>query len=194
WEDKATSCRRIASELNVGLDSLVFFDDNPVERAWVAEACPEVLVVDVPADAARYVQTLQALHCFETATLSREDTERTSLYRANAARSAVRAEAPSLEDYLASLGTELELGEADATTLPRIAQLVGKSNQLNMTTRRRTESELADLVASATHRVFWARVRDRFGDSGLVGVAIARCEDQTWELDTFLLSCRVIKR
>jgi len=194
WEDKATSCRRIAEELNVGLDSLVFFDDNPVEREWVAAACPEVEVVDVPRDAARYTEALVGLRAFETATLSAEDARRSELYRQERVRAGLASQATSLADYLEALDTRLRLGALDAYTAPRIAQLVHKTNQLNMTTIRRSQGELEALAASPDHEVLWAAVEDRFGDAGVVGVAVVACSEHTWRLDTFLLSCRVLKR
>jgi len=193
WEDKATSCRRIAEELNLSLDSLVFFDDSPVERSWVASACPEVHVVEVPEDASRYVETLQALPDFEAAVLSPEDVQRTELYQAERQRKAAASVQVDRATWLASLSTRLELGALDAFTLPRVAQLVGKTNQLNMTTLRRSEAEIEALHGEG-HRVLWARVEDRFGDMGIVGVAILRLQPERWELDSFLLSCRVIKR
>ncbi len=194
WEDKATSCRRIAETLQVGLDSLVFFDDNPVEREWVRTACPGVHVVEVPADAARYVDTLRALSVFEQASLSAEDAARTDLYAAQAARREAREAHETLEAYLTSLQTTLTLGHADEQTLPRCVQLVNKTNQANMTTIRRQLPEVSALASSRDHEVIWGRIVDRFGDAGIIGVAIVKCEARAWDLDTFLLSCRALKR
>ncbi len=193
WEDKATSCRRIAEALNVGLDSLVFFDDNPVERAWVATACPQVEVVEVPPDPARYRQVLLGLRAFETASLTAEDARRSDLYRQESDRRQALVDAGEHEAFLAGLDTRLTVGALDAETAGRIAQLVRKTNQLNLTTVRRSQAELEALAASDDHVVLWASVRDRIGDAGGVGVAIV-ARGRRWRLDTFLLSCRVLQR
>ena len=201
WIDKATNLRSIAEELNIGLDSLVFVDDNPAECALVRERLPEVLTVELPDDPARYRAMLLSLTDFESLTLTEEDRQRGQLYAQRRERqkweAAHEPEGAGLGDYLADLGLVVELAEADEFAIPRVAQLMGKTNQFNVTTRRHGEAAVRAFAAAEHARVYSARVRDRFGDHGLVGVAIlTREEDNTavWEIDSLLLSCRVLGR
>ncbi len=194
WEDKATSLRRIAETLNIGIDSLVFFDDNPVERQWMREQLPAVTVIEVPGSPLLYVEALENSLAFDTFSLTEEDRNRAVLYRQESARSQVLEGASSLEDFIRSLEMVVTLSLLDDAQMPRIVQLVGKTNQFNLTTRRHSEAELVKLLEAGGFGVV-AKARDRFGDSGLVGVAIAVPEtDGVWEVDTFLMSCRVIGR
>ena len=193
WEDKATSLRRIAATLNIGLDSLVFVDDNPVERAWVREQLPEVTVIELPATPLGYWKALDDTACFDTLTLTAEDRKRAAMYAAEAQRQELQSSAGNLDDFLRSLDLVLTAGLVDESTLPRVAQLLGKTNQFNLTTRRHDEAAIRDICARGAG--LWVRVRDRFGDAGLVGVVLAVPEeDGTWGVDTFLMSCRVIGR
>jgi FkbH-like protein len=197
WEDKATNLRSIAEELNLGLDSLVFIDDNPAERALVSGVLPQVLVPAWPADPAEYKLALLglAVQTFPKLRLTEEDRGRAAMYRAQAERRTLEAETRSLEDFYRSLQMVARIGRADAFTVPRIAQLTQKTNQFNMTTRRYTEAEIAALAVSSDALVLWLEVADRLGLNGVVGVLIFRKESAaTWRIDTFLLSCRVIGR
>lgn len=196
WQDKATNLVEIARELNIGLDSLVFLDDNPAERGQVRQRLPDVLVPELPRDPALYARALQELDVFDTLTLTAEDRSRSQLYAQQQERQAFaeQAAAGDLHAYLHGLDMSVRLGRADAYTLPRIAQLLNKTNQFNVTTRRYTEAQVADLAGDASAMVCWAHVRDKFGDSGLTGVAIARSDGDAWEVDSFLLSCRVMGR
>ncbi|HXM43434.1 MAG TPA: HAD-IIIC family phosphatase [Bryobacteraceae bacterium] len=197
WEDKATNLRSIAEELNLGLDSLVFIDDNPAERALVSHALPTVLVPAWPGDPAEYKFALLglAVQAFPKLRLTEEDRSRTAMYSAQAARRTLEAQTCSLEDYYRSLQMVARIGRADAFTVPRIAQLTQKTNQFNLTARRYTEAELAALAMSSDALVLWLELADRFGLNGIVGVLILRKEAATtWRIDTFLLSCRVIGR
>lgn len=192
WEDKATSLRRIAQSLNIGLDALVFMDDNPVERAWVREQLPEVTVVELPASPMGYWKALDDTACFDTLTLTAEDRQRAGMYAGEVQRQELQNTAGNLEEFLRSLQLVLTVGCVDEATLPRVAQLLGKTNQFNLTTRRHDETVIRDLCARGAG--LWVRVRDRFGDAGLVGVLIAVPDGPAWRLDTFLMSCRVIGR
>jgi FkbH-like protein len=197
WSPKAPNIREIAAELNIGLDSLVFLDDNPVERAQVRAELPGVLVPELPTDPAGYRGCLLELGVFDTLALTAEDRSRNQLYADQKARRQAEARfsgGSSVDEYLADLGLVVEIDAADDLSLPRIAQLTNKTNQFNLTTRRYTDAELTERIARGW-RVFGARVKDRFGDNGLTGViAVEPTSRDTWTVDTFLLSCRVMGR
>ncbi|HUS15302.1 MAG TPA: HAD-IIIC family phosphatase, partial [Chloroflexia bacterium] len=197
WESKAANIRAIAQELNIGLDSLVFLDDNPVERAQVRAELPQVLTPELPADPAYYRTALLELRVFDSLTLTDEDRKRNTHYLQQRARQAFAAQyesGTSLDQYLADLQMVVEIAPATAATLPRIAQLTTKTNQFNLTTQRYTEAQIGAL-ATRGGRVYGTRVTDRFGDNGLVGAAIlVPHSPTTWEIDTLLLSCRVMGR
>lgn len=194
WQDKATSLRNIAAELNIGIDSLVFFDDNPVERAWVRENAPEVLVVEVPKSPLGYVDALEAAEAFDHLSITQEDLGRARLYQVDNERKELASQAGSVEEFLAALEMKIVTGPVDKTTMPRAVQLIAKTNQWNLTTRRHDEGALeAMLEKGAVAR--WTRVVDKFGDNGLIGLTIAVDEGEgRWRLDTMLMSCRVIGR
>jgi len=195
WDDKVTNLRRIASDLNIGLDSLVFIDDNPAERALIRQVLPEVLVPEWPSRPEDYALALRRLSEFETFRLSEEDRLRGAQYRAQVERKKLQDKAESLEGYYRSLDMVLHIGQADTFTIPRIAQLTQKTNQFNLTTRRYSEADIARMSEDPSWRVYYIRVVDRFGDNGITGVAILHdLGEGTWEIDTFLLSCRIIGR
>ncbi|MGO8673077.1 MAG: HAD-IIIC family phosphatase [Capsulimonadaceae bacterium] len=194
WQDKAANLSEIAAELNIGVDSLVFVDDNPVECEFVRQTLPGVLVVQLPPDPTRYRSTLQSMRCFDTLALSDEDRRRSEMYRIDAQRSEARRRSETLEDYLRSLDMELTFGTADPATIPRIAQLTQKTNQFNVTTRRYSEEDIRRFSDDPETAVHWARLRDRFDDNGLIAVAIVRYEGDCGVIDTLLMSCRVIGR
>src|SRR5438309_890833 len=196
WEPKPSNLRQIAAELDIGLDSMVFLDDNPVERAAVRAALPQVLCPDLPTDPAYYRQALVELSAFDTLAVTEEDLRRNAAYTARTHRRRLEADNSdgSVESYLSKLETRVEITAASAGVLPRLAQLTQKTNQFNLTTRRYTETEIRALQSDGAI-VSALRVVDRFGDNGIVGlaIAVARSHD-TWELDVLLLSCRVIGR
>jgi len=201
WQDKATNIREIARELNLGLDSLVFLDDNPAERGLVRQHLPAVMTPEMPRDPALYTRLLLGMDVFETLALTDEDQKRGRLYHEQRARkefeeSVATADGSSdLTAYLHGLGMTVALGPATAFTLPRIAQLLNKTNQFNMTTRRYTEAQVRAMAFAATEwGVYSVTVSDRFGDSGLTGAAIISKGRDVWEIDSFLLSCRVLGR
>jgi FkbH-like protein len=194
WSDKTESLREIAAELNVGLDALAFLDDNPVERRLVRTELPEVLVVDLSDDPWQHAATVRDCAFFERLSLSEEDLRRGEFYASEKTRAALETRCVTREDFLRSLAQSVEIAPVHAATLARVAQLTQKTNQFNLTTRRYTEQQIGDLLRQPDARVVSIRVKDRYGDNGLVGVAITRDRGETCELDTFLLSCRVIGR
>lgn len=194
WMEKSANLREIAAELNIGLDSMAFLDDNPIERRQVRSALPEVWVVPLPHDPMLFARAVRECPLFERLSLSGEDRQRGEMYQAQQEREQLQRKIPSREDFYRSLQQEAEIAPVSKTTLARVAQLTNKTNQFNLTTRRRSEQEVAELAASPGWDCFSLRVRDRFGDNGLVGVAITHCEGDCCEIDTLLLSCRVIGR
>jgi len=194
WENKADNIRRIALTLNLGLDSFVFVDDNPAERALIKSELPMVTVPEMPDDPSRYVSALDWLHLFESMTFSSEDKLRGRLYRENADRAAIQADFTNIEEYLANLEMVASVGEMDSFHLPRMAQLVNKSNQFHLTTTRYTESELLALSSRDDYLVRWFSLRDRFGDYGLIAGLILKKEGEAFLIDTWVMSCRVLER
>ena len=194
WSDKAQNLREIASELNIGVDALALLDDNAVEREQVRGALPEVIVIDLPEDPLAYAGAVRDCPAFERLALSSEDQQRTILYATQRERSQAEQSFQSKEDFFRYLEQEAEVGPVSPATLARVAQLTQKTNQFNLTTRRHTEQQIADMAGRPGWQVLSLKVRDRFGDHGLVGVAITRDEAETCEIETFLLSCRVIGR
>ncbi len=194
WTDKAQNLREIAQELNIGIDSLAFLDDNPFEREQVRSALPEVTVIDLPQNPLEYAAVVRDCPVFERLTLSAEDQQRTAMYAEQRKRADAEQNFQSKEDFFRYLEQEADLEPVTDLTLARISQLTQKTNQFNLTTRRYTEQQISEMVGQRDWHVFAIRVRDRFGDHGLVGVAIAHDQGEECEVDTFLLSCRVIGR
>jgi len=195
WEDKATNIRRIRDKLNIGLDSMVFLDDNPFERNLVRQLVPEVVVPELPEDPGLYVRAVSELNLFETASHSALDERRGALYQEQERREEERACFASLDEYLRSLETVARVARFEPRDLPRIAQLLQRSNQFNLTTRRHSEAECAAMMrAEGDCFPFSITVRDRFGSFGLVNVVILRRAGGALEVDTFVMSCRVLQR
>ena len=194
WDDKATNIRRIATELNIGLDSLVFVDDNPFERELVRTELPMVAVPEVPDEPALVVGCLADAGYFESVGLTTDDRRRTELYRTNASRAALAADTTDIDGYLGSLDMRLVWRRFDRDGLARIVQLINKTNQFNLTTRRYTESEVAALVDASDALGLQFRLIDRFGDNGMIAVVIGRCRETALEIETWLMSCRVLGR
>ena len=195
WNDKATNIKSIAAELSLGLSAMVFLDDNPVERGLVREILPEVAVPELPADPALYARTLSAAGYFEALTFSAEDRKRADFYADNARRVTLQQQAGDLEGYLNSLNMTIEFRPFDAIGRSRIAQLVNKSNQFNLTTRRYDELAVAEMESDPAVFGMQVRLVDTFGDNGMISVIVCRPSDpQTWTIDTWLMSCRVLGR
>ena len=194
WMDKAAGLREIAAELNVGVDSLAFLDDNPAERQRIRLELPEAAVIELPADPLGYARALRDCPLFERLAISEEDSARSVYYSGQRRRDEARQSAASLEEFYHSLGQKVEIAPLAPATLVRAAQLTRKTNQFNLTTRRWTEPAMAEFAAEPGCHVWTVRVSDRFGDNGIVGLAMTRHTGPECELDTFLLSCRVIGR
>ena len=198
WENKATNLQRIAQELNIGVDSLVFFDDNPAERDIVRRFLPTVAVPEVPISPSWYVRCLSDAGYFDTVSFSKEDTAKTQQYLANARRQQRQATAVSLDDFLSGLNMEMVVGEVDAFTLPRTTQLINKTNQFHLTTRRYTETQVSQMNDDPDMLCVRFHLKDNCGDNGLISVIIARpveADDQKiFHIDTWLMSCRVLGR
>jgi FkbH-like protein len=194
WDDKATNLARIAEQLNIGLNSLVFFDDNPAERSIVRRLRPEVAVPEVPADPAYYIRALDQQRYFEALAISAEDLKRTESYRSDSERHALESSALDLNTYLQSLEMIASIGPVGTSTVERTVQLINRSNQFNLTTRRYTNSGVLDLMADSNWITRTVSLRDRFGDNGLISVLLAKADSDALIIDTWLMSCRVLKR
>ncbi len=194
WEDKPTVVRRIATTLDIGLDALVFVDDNPAEREAVRDLAPGVDVIALPAEPAGYVSAVSAYPFFETSSLTQEDSVRTDQYRARAEAATLQSKASTLEEFLASLDMRVEVSPLAELTIPRASQLIGKTNQWNLTGRRHSQPVVAAMAADPEWVSQVVRLTDRFADHGIIGVLLARQEGPVLDIDTWLLSCRVIGR
>lgn len=194
WQSKSENLRHIAAELNLGLDSLVFVDDHPVERAQVRADLPEVEVPEMPRDPALYDVAISRSLFFEGVSLTADDRARVDTYRGNEERAQLFAATGNLEDFLRNLQMRLELRPFDLVNLPRIVQLINKTNQFNLTTRRMSAAMANQMVGDPLWYTQFVRVRDRFGDNGITGVLTARREGNAWRVDNWLLSCRVLGR
>lgn len=194
WRDKAENLRAIAKRLNIGLDALVFVDDNPSERALVRRELPMVRVPEMPEDPVEFVRTLSAAGYFEAVRLTEEDGRRGELYEANERREQLRESSTDMEGYLASLQMVMEVRPFDAMGLGRVTQLINKTNQFNLTTERLQESEVALRMRGADWVTLQVRLRDRFGDNGVIAVLMARLQGEVAEVASWLMSCRVLGR
>jgi FkbH-like protein len=194
WNDKAANIAELVAELNLGLQSAVFIDDNPVERARVREALPEVYVPEWPDDKTLFASKLRELNCFDSAYVTAEDASRHQMYATDKQRELLRKRVSSPEDWLLSLETEVAIEELSDANCPRVVQLLNKTNQMNLTTRRLAEGELRAWLRQE-HRRLWAfRVKDKFGDSGLTGILSLEIESGGALITDFVLSCRVMGR
>lgn len=195
WEDKARNIRTIQQSLNIGMDSMVFLDDNPFERELVRTMIPEITVPELPEDPALYLQYLRGLDLFETASYSREDAGRTEQYREKAQRAAFEAAFQSYDDYLEALQMRASAAAFDPFHYPRIAQLTQRSNQFNLRTVRYTEAEIEALAQDDSRISLYFTLKDKFGDHGLISVVVLEKQpEDTLFISEWLMSCRVLKR
>jgi FkbH-like protein len=195
WDAKPGNLRTIAQTLNIGLDSLVFIDDNPVERAAVQAELPMVHVVELPADPLGYLAALAEVAVLDRPRLLAEDRQRAEMVAHDAQRQQIASQATSVEEFLQNLQMVAQVGTCDAQSLERIHQLINKTNQFNLTTRRHNLADVRALMDSPDAEVAWLRLADRYGDLGLVCVGIVQRRDEsTWQIDTLLMSCRVMGR
>jgi FkbH-like protein len=194
WDDKAANIKAIADAIDLGLDSFVFLDDNPAERKRVRDALPSVAVPELPEDPSEWLAVFQAAGYFEQAAFSKEDRLRAGFYKANALRAAQLERIGDHDDYLRSLEMTLSIAPFDDTGRKRIAQLISKSNQFNLTTRRYSEAEIAAMQSDSCIFTVQARLEDIFGDNGMISTVICRQTGQCWEVDSWIMSCRVLGR
>ena len=194
WEDKASNIRRIQKELNIGLDSMVFFDDNPFERNLVRTMLPEVEVPELPEDPAEYTAFARMQNLFDTNSYSDEDRVRTERYLAEKSRTELSAGIDNYDDYLKALGMKAVCAPFDAFHIPRIAQLTQRSNQFNLRTVRYSEQEIEEIAANPRYITRYYTLRDRFGEHGLIAVVILEKRENELFVNEWLMSCRVLKR
>jgi FkbH-like protein len=195
WSDKPGNIRAIAEELNIGLDTLVFLDDNPFERNLVRQELPMVAVPEVSDDPTDYPVALSDAGYFEGLAITDEDRERTSQYQGNKARDALKTSATDLPAYLRGLEMRLIVREFDRIGLRRIVQLINKSNQFNLTTRRYTDEDVIAVMTDPDAFGLQLRLLDRFGDNGVIAIVIGRLQpNKDLLIDTWLMSCRVLGR
>ncbi len=194
WQPKHENIEVIARELNLGLESLVFVDDNPAERKIVAAQLPAVTVPDIGGEVARFPAILQAGRYFEAVNLSKEDLARAASYAANAERTTRAATYKDYGEYLDSLDMSAEIEPFQSVYLERIVQLINKTNQFNLTTRRYTSAEVEAIASGPNYIALYGKLKDTFGDNGLVSVIIGRREAADLHLDLWIMSCRVLKR
>jgi FkbH-like protein len=194
WDPKSENIRAMAPELNLGLDSFVFVDDNPAEIEIVRQFVPEVTTILLGPDPSDYVAQLADCRLFEPRSITNEDAGRTGQYRSDARRKALEASVTDMASYLESLQMEAVISEFTPVDVPRLSQLINKSNQFNLTTHRRSEAEVIAVMQDPEYAGYSMRLKDRFGDHGLISIVIGKKCGETLHIDTWLMSCRVLKR
>lgn len=196
WSDKISNMKEIAEELNIGLESIVYFDDDPINRELMLKAIPQVLTVNLPDDPSLYASTLMRINDFNTLAVTREDRIRGEMYKQEQRRIELKKSASNLEDFLKQLDIKVTMKKANDFTIPRIAQLTLKTNQFNLTTRRYQEKDVQMFARDQNKLIGCAQTKDKFGDNGITGVYIVNKNhaNKEWFIDTFLLSCRVMGR
>ena len=195
WEDKASNIINIQQTINIGMDSIVFIDDNPFERNLVKGMIPDITVPELPEDPALYLSYLKDLNLFETVSYSENDKDRTKQYQAEVGRTTMQSTFENFEDYLKSLEMEATVHPFDEFEIPRISQLTQRSNQFNLRTIRYTEAEIEQIANDDKYLTLSFSLKDKFGDYGLISVVIMEKQDEnTLFLNTWLMSCRVLKR
>jgi FkbH-like protein len=194
WEPKPQNMERIARQINIGLDSLVFIDDNPAERQLMRQFMPQVETLEMPDNPAFYARALRETSFFARAYLTEEDKNRGQVYAAQRQRESLQQSCVTLEDFLKSLEMVVSIRSAGRKDIKRVAQLTQRTNQFNLTTRRYTEADITAMTQNPDWRIYVLGLKDKFGDNGTVGLAITEVKAGCWHLDTFLMSCRVIGR
>ena len=195
WNNKASNMHQISQELNIGLDSFVFFDDDPVNRELIRETMPEITTPELPHDPSLYSEVIQSLHDFSTFQITSEDTNRGQMYLEQKKRTESQNSTYDISEFLKKLNLEIEIKKTNSFTIPRISQLTLKTNQFNLTTKRYHEDQIKKFSEDKNILIGCAQIRDKFGDNGITGVFIVeKTNSDEWLLDTFLLSCRVMGR
>ncbi|MEL6673230.1 MAG: HAD-IIIC family phosphatase [Bacteroidota bacterium] len=194
WENKADNIRYIQQVLNIGFDSMVFLDDNPFERNLVRTELPAVTVPELPEDPAEYLPYLEQLNLFETASYSQEDAKRTKKYQQEAQRNQLKQNFGSIDEFLQGLNMKGSFKAFDSFHIPRIAQLTQRSNQFNLRTVRYDEQQVRQMMKGNGKKGFYIKLEDKFGEYGLISLLIVEASEGDWKIDTWIMSCRVLKR
>ena len=195
WNDKVSNIKEISDELNFGLENFVFFDDDPLNREFMKSSLPQVLTVDLPADPSKYVRTIQEMNEFNLLKITDEDNQRGVMYSQQRERKTLENSSNNLEDFLKNMDLKVTIKKADNFTIPRISQLILKTNQFNLTTKRYSLEEIQKISQNNNMLIGCVQVEDKFGDSGITAAFIVEKNGtKEWILDTFLLSCRVMGR
>jgi FkbH-like protein len=194
WNPKPQNMEAIAKEINIGLDSLVFIDDNPAERQLVRQMMPQVETLEMPANPALFERTLRETHFFARPFLTEEDKNRGQIYADQRRRDQFQQSCTTLDDFLKSLDMKASIHLAETEDIKRVAQLTQRTNQFNLTARRYTEADIAAMMQNPNWRIYVLGLKDKFGDNGTVGLAVVEIMPACWRMDTFLMSCRVIGR
>lgn len=195
WNDKVSNMKEIAYELNIGLDSFVYFDDDPMNREFVKMKLPQVTTVDLPKDPVQYAIILRSMNEFNVLVITSEDSKRSQMYVEQRKRKEFESEVSNLDDFLKQLEIKIVMKNVNESTIPRISQLTLKTNQFNLSTKRYQEDEIRRFVKDDKFLVGCTQVEDKFGDNGITGAYIVKKDNQKeWTIDTFLLSCRVMGR
>ena len=194
WENKAFNIDIIAQKLNIGTDSFVFFDDNPAEREIVRMYHPEVMVIDVPENVADYVSALESAHPFEWLSLTEDDLIRVNSYKSNNARNELCIQYKNYQDYLLALDMKGRVAYLTRKDIERFTQLINKTNQFNVRTRRYLEADIENMLDDDQYKLLFATLEDRFGKFGMISCVILKREEDQCFIDTWVMSCRVLKR
>jgi FkbH-like protein len=194
WDDKAKNILDMTKELNIGLQSVVFLDDTPYERARVKESLPEVMVPNLPLDPVHYPGFLSKLRCFDTSFISKEDKKRVDLYKSEFKRKKLKQNLRSDSQWLKTLELKIKIENSESKNLPRTHQLLNKTNQMNLTTRRLSEKELNSWQNKSFNRLWTIKAKDKFGDYGIIGIISISLKNKSVKIEDFILSCRVVGR
>ncbi len=194
WDSKPQNMQKIAEQINIGMDSIVFIDDNPAERELMRQSLPQVETLEMLADPSLFARTLRETGLFTRAYLTEEDKNRGQIYAAQRKREQFQQSCATLEDFLKSLEMVVSIHPANKDDIKRVAQLTQRTNQFNLTTRRYTDADIAAMAKNQNWRIYVLGLKDKFGDNGTVGLALVEIQPKQWRVDTFLMSCRVIGR
>ena len=194
WNDKAQNLKQISDEINIGLNSIVFFDDDKLNRERIKQEFPEVLTIELPDDPSQFLPILKDLNDFNVLQRTKEDVERGQMYAQQRERNEFEKSISNLDDFLDQLDIQVKMKKSNEFLIPRISQLTLKTNQFNLTTKRYQEEEIRNFTNNGDFIVGCAQVIDKFGDNGITGVYIINKQDKLWNIDTFLLSCRIMGR
>ena len=194
WNDKAENMKAISNELNIGLNSMVFFDDDKINQARIRQEFPEILTVDVPDDSSQFSPLLKNMNDFNVLQRTKEDQNRGKMYAQQRERKTLENSISDLDEFLKQLEIKVKIKKSDQFLIPRISQLTLKTNQFNLTTKRYQEEEIKEFSNDPNFEVGCAQVLDKFGDNGITGVYIVKKNEDFWIIDTFLLSCRIMGR